>query len=285
MRTSIICMLLLVLVFSIGWGQEKIDVVYLKNGDIRKGTIIENVLNDYIKVEGADGSIYTIKYADIQRITKETRGGAPARQVTPPQQEIPRARPQPASRNDFHFGIKGVMNFTTFGGDDVADMKMDTKYGAGIFLEYAMDPVAIQFEVLFNQKGPKWDETGASMPTRKIVLSYIDIVVPIKYVIPVGQGIRPSVFIGPSAGILVAAIRHEEGNGREVNIDVKEFVAGADFGIIGGAGVSIDIGFGAVYFDARYCIGLSNINKSSNSNTTVKNTNQVISLNAGYAFF
>jgi hypothetical protein len=61
------------MVFSIGYSQEKIDVVYLKSGDIRKGVITENVPNDYIKIETADGSVFTIKYADIEKMTKEEK--------------------------------------------------------------------------------------------------------------------------------------------------------------------------------------------------------------------
>lgn len=73
MRTLAICLLLQIIVFTVGLGQEKIDVIYLKNGDIRKGVIIENVPNDYIKIETSDGSIFTIKYIDIEKIGKEVK--------------------------------------------------------------------------------------------------------------------------------------------------------------------------------------------------------------------
>lgn len=71
MRTFVFCLFAVILLYAAGFGQERQDVVYLKNGDIRKGTIIENAPNDYIKLEMKDGSTFTIKYADIQRITKE----------------------------------------------------------------------------------------------------------------------------------------------------------------------------------------------------------------------
>jgi len=57
----------------VGWGQERIDAVYLKNGDVRKGIIIENIPNEHIKIETSDGSIFTIQYADIQKMIKETK--------------------------------------------------------------------------------------------------------------------------------------------------------------------------------------------------------------------
>lgn len=80
MKACLVCFILALVVCSISFGQERQDVVYLKNGDIRKGMIIENVPNDYIKVETADGSIFTIKYADIEKLTKEAPKSASAPQ-------------------------------------------------------------------------------------------------------------------------------------------------------------------------------------------------------------
>jgi outer membrane protein W len=51
--------------------QEQIDVIYLNNGDIAKGIIIENVLDDYVKIGLLDGSIFTFKYSDILLLAKE----------------------------------------------------------------------------------------------------------------------------------------------------------------------------------------------------------------------
>ena len=43
---------------------ESQDVLYLKNGSIIKGKIIENKINDYIKVELSGGSVLKYKYND-----------------------------------------------------------------------------------------------------------------------------------------------------------------------------------------------------------------------------
>jgi hypothetical protein len=82
MRTFFLSVIIIVLAFSVGFGQEKVDVVYLKNGDVRKGMIIENTPNDYIKIETSDGSIFTIKYADIQKMTRETRPSSSTNEVS-----------------------------------------------------------------------------------------------------------------------------------------------------------------------------------------------------------
>lgn len=64
---------LLFFVSSNGFTQERIDVIHLKNGDILKGIIIENEPNNFVRIEFTDGSIRTIKYADILKLAKEKR--------------------------------------------------------------------------------------------------------------------------------------------------------------------------------------------------------------------
>ena len=47
------------------------DVVYLKNGSIIRGTIIEQVPGESIKLSTADGSVFTYPMSDVDRMTKE----------------------------------------------------------------------------------------------------------------------------------------------------------------------------------------------------------------------
>ncbi len=62
----------LVLFTSLVYSQQGYqDVVYLINGDIAKGIIIENVPNDYIKMQNENGLISTFKYADIAKFVRE----------------------------------------------------------------------------------------------------------------------------------------------------------------------------------------------------------------------
>jgi len=48
-----------------------IDVLNLKNGDVIKGEIKENKINEYIKIELQGGSILTYTYDQIESIEKE----------------------------------------------------------------------------------------------------------------------------------------------------------------------------------------------------------------------
>ena len=51
--------------------QQLIDVVYLKNGSVIKGTIIEVVPNVQLKIQTKDGSIFANKFDEIEKMTKE----------------------------------------------------------------------------------------------------------------------------------------------------------------------------------------------------------------------
>ena len=47
------------------------DVVYLKDGSIIRGTIIEQTPGESLKIETADGSIFVYQMSEVERIAKE----------------------------------------------------------------------------------------------------------------------------------------------------------------------------------------------------------------------
>lgn len=50
------------------------DVVYLKNGSIIRGTIIEQVPNKSIKIETADKNVFVYQFDEIEKLSKEPVG-------------------------------------------------------------------------------------------------------------------------------------------------------------------------------------------------------------------
>lgn len=69
--------ILLFLLFSIAikvFAQTSQDeVVYLKNGSIIRGTIIEQIPNEKIKIQTSEGNVFVYKYDEIEKITKEPK--------------------------------------------------------------------------------------------------------------------------------------------------------------------------------------------------------------------
>ncbi len=58
------------------------DVVYLKNESIIRGTIIEQVPNQSIKIETADRNVFHYKMEEIEKLSKEQIQGKNHSSVT-----------------------------------------------------------------------------------------------------------------------------------------------------------------------------------------------------------
>ena len=69
-KFNLICIVLLSFIFA-----EDIDILNLKNGDLIKGKIIENKINEYIKIELQGGSVLTYTYDQIESIEREEDTG------------------------------------------------------------------------------------------------------------------------------------------------------------------------------------------------------------------
>ena len=67
-----ISLILLSVVSVICFGQSNYqDVVYLKNGSIIRGVIIEQVPNESIKIETVGGNVFAYKLVEVEKLTKE----------------------------------------------------------------------------------------------------------------------------------------------------------------------------------------------------------------------
>ena len=56
---------------SSAYAQVLQEVVYLKNGSVIKGTIVEQIPNESIKIRTNDGSIFAYQMSDVEKIAKE----------------------------------------------------------------------------------------------------------------------------------------------------------------------------------------------------------------------
>ena len=70
------------------------DVVYLKNGSIIRGVIIEQVPNQSLKIQTQDKSVFVYRYEEIEKITKE---------LTQQEQIMPKRKPNPIIKTDSSF--------------------------------------------------------------------------------------------------------------------------------------------------------------------------------------
>lgn len=109
-RKSIVVVILLAFLVSLmpaaGNGQEEAlqDVVYLKNGSIIRGVIIEQIPEQSVKIRTADGSVFVYQMSEVEKITKET----PVTNETP---KPMKSRKEPALACVLSFLLPGLGQF------------------------------------------------------------------------------------------------------------------------------------------------------------------------------
>ncbi len=64
------------------WAQDSIEVIYLQNGTVLKGTIIENIAGQYITIKTLSGEVQRCTSSDIRRIEQKTATSTQARKLT-----------------------------------------------------------------------------------------------------------------------------------------------------------------------------------------------------------
>lgn len=61
------------------FAQNLEEVVYLKNGSVIRGTIVEQVPNESVKIQTRDGNLFVYRMDEIQKISKEQAGNSYSR--------------------------------------------------------------------------------------------------------------------------------------------------------------------------------------------------------------
>jgi len=298
---------------TLGAQQQFQDVVYLKNGSIVRGIIIEQFPNISIKIQTKDQNVFVYKIDDILKMTKESAiaNGANGDQnistqqqsVGSEQQGIPlqpqnintkhqdigseqqEIRPQ-QHNNDSHqstpflteFGGKLGIGISSLYGPNVKNTAAKVGLNFYGFAEKEFTPMfAGQIEIGFTRKGCNFD-IPKDTNDQSIGLSYLEIPIQAKFLIPVSAPFKPAVYAGPVLGFNLAATEFYNNKSYPEN-NINNF----DFGLAFGAVTEIPIQqIGNILLDIRYTLGLSNVSSSSNSNNAIRNGNFAIL--AGYAF-
>ncbi len=72
---KIVVLILFAFIASVSFAQNNFqEVVYLKNGSIIRGVIVEQVPNKTITISTADGNLFVFRIDEIEKITKELPG-------------------------------------------------------------------------------------------------------------------------------------------------------------------------------------------------------------------
>jgi opacity protein-like surface antigen len=173
------------------------------------------------------------------------------------------------------FGIKAGVNASTL---STEDSLLDTSsiWGAvgGLFVARNItDNAGIQLEALFSQRGAL--DTSTSSETR-LRLTYLDLPLTARFGSTMSNDVHFHAFTGPQVGIKLSAKAKNDFLGVEEDLD--EEVKSWDFGWTLGAGVEMN----NLSLDARYTLGLTNIDASQSSDGSIKN--RTFTVLVGYRF-
>lgn len=145
-----------------------------------------------------------------------------------------------------------------------------TGFAGTVFLDGGGGLLGLQPEVSYLQKGVKDGTTG-----EVVELDYVELAALVKAGLPLGL-IQPHVFVG------IGADYSTNSTTKLQNIDFS--VRNADWSLPIGADVRIPLGKYALYGDARYAIGLTDINKGSANVQNLKNRAWILSAGIGCSF-
>ncbi len=206
-------------------------------------------------------------------------------------------------------GVRVGVNAGDIGGDTDAFVQSFSDLGGGTFdLDVETDltrrtgflvggyalvdfvgPLALQPEVRYIQRGFGYDLTvsfqGQSRTASgSLNLSYLDIPLLARFQLPVGAGVSPHLFAGPTLGVNLSAESETEGlqDGSSQTTDVSDEVSGTDVGLEVGGGLGVPLGVGTLTVDLRYGLGFTNILDTEESDLSL--SNRALMVTAGLTF-
>jgi hypothetical protein len=177
-------------------------------------------------------------------------------------------------------GPVGGVNIFTLGGSNTSGVKSRTSFYAGIALNLPLGPTFfVQPEALYAQKGAK--EEDPTLGTLTLKLAYVE--VPLLLGVNFGNtgSTRPRIYAGPSVGVNLSCDFEESVSGSSQSATCSSLsttIKSLDFGVTGGAGVSIPFGRATFTLDGRYTLGLTTISEGGTSK------NRGFSVGAGIMF-
>jgi len=172
------------------------------------------------------------------------------------------------------FGLKGGVNFSTFGGS-FKDAKSSFRYQFGVTADIALsNNLYILTGLDLQTKGAKWE--GPSASTLKYKPTYIQLPIALGYKFDLGSNTKFVLNAGPYAAYGIAGDTKGDGDKGKQSIFGKDGFKKLDYGLIGGAGIEL----GKVAVNVGYEYGLANVNRASGPKITNRNP----FLTIGYKF-
>ncbi|MCR9288087.1 MAG: PorT family protein [Bacteroidetes bacterium] len=180
------------------------------------------------------------------------------------------------SQAQINFGLRAGINLANQAFEqDGLTIEPDANLGltVGVLADIGIsDNLSIQPEIDFIQKGMQLEfEFFGETTKSKQTWNYVEIPVLVKYKFGT-DAVKAAVMAGPSFGYALSAKDETDGVETDLDFDDNDGVKRGDFGLnVGGM-----VGFGNLFIDLRYQIGLANI--ADDSDVTVNNKGFIIAV-------
>ncbi len=179
--------------------------------------------------------------------------------------------PAAARAQEVTLGVKGGLNVASLSVDDPADpdfgFDSQTDFLVGAFAQFGIGSVfALQPEVLYSRRGANSQDED---PATKLNLDYVEI--PLLLVARLGSRespIYPILYTGPSVAFETRCRVTGAGESFDCDdplLDGALQTAKTDFGLVFGGGFEILYSRLTVQLDARYTLGLTNLNETEDA--------------------
>ena len=157
-------------------------------------------------------------------------------------------------------GFKGGLSFANWYGSDVSGTDSKIGLAAGTFYNVQpSDKISIQTELLYVVKGFKAEDLGIEVKTK---LEYIEFPFLIKWMFPTDGNVKPNLFLGAAPAINISAKTEIAIGNSKVEVDIKDFIKGFDFGLVFGGGFDFAVSNSFITIDVRYTLGLTSVDNS-----------------------
>ena len=311
--TSVIALFLISPFLLLGQNYVE-DVVYLKNGSIIHGLILEQIPNQYIKIQTKDNSILVFKMEEIEKLTKESplsdNSSSPKKKPTGRLRNslmgfylgVDFATLEPDAQkfcNELATTLDQVEGFSSFSFSPhsrtgfTIGMTYNGRISGSLFLQteltYISRGMVIKGSGLYtNFNGP---EPSVVTVEERMKLIYFKIPILLKYYFfPKGSRVKGqndfNVYLqaGPSMALAVSrmikTIVTVDGSSDDETQDFKDYIKGFDFSLDFGGGIEI---FKIFTLDFRYDIGLIKIwEDKANEPSNMKNRGFSINLGCNF---
>lgn len=242
--------------------QQYQEVVYLKNGSVIKGVVIEQIPGQSVKVQTQDGSIFVYKMSEVDKIVKADLQQKKTKFVVT---TTPKTPQQPKVRIDRNFpknifGVRAGLNVAKLSGDWIdAGSKIGFHAGAN-YQRLIINNIPLYFEtgIYFSMKGCKDDSAVEGMEEYDIEAKmnpmYIQIPVLLNYKFHINNDWSISPFAGVYCAIGVAGKYKETMDGNvEGEADLFESIEGEE-AFLKRVDVGVNLGVTASY--KKFNLGL-----------------------------